>query len=133
MLILLTKIGEKIMSAITTWGCTSIMNDDSFYHELELKEESLFIKQVIFNDPATIVIWSDDTKTTVKCNNEPFDEEKGLAMAISKKFLQDWSPKKSFGQKLEKLLSRAKRPVKAKKKTEKVTRYKNYKKVDARL
>lgn len=49
----------------------------------------LKIEKVIFNNPATIVIWSDGTKTVVKCDcyNEPFDEEKGLAMAISKKFL----------------------------------------------
>ena len=45
------------------------------------------IKNVIFNDPATIVMWSDGTKTVVKAENEPFDPEKGLAMAISKKNL----------------------------------------------
>lgn len=46
------------------------------------------IKNVIFNDPATIVFWSDGTKTVVKTqNNEGFDPEKGLAMAIAKKAL----------------------------------------------
>ena len=45
------------------------------------------IKNVIFNDPATIIFWSDGTKTIVKAKNESFDPEKGLAMAISKKFL----------------------------------------------
>ena len=45
------------------------------------------IKNVIFNDPATIVFWSDNTKTVVKAKNEPFDPEKGLAMAISKRAL----------------------------------------------
>jgi len=45
------------------------------------------IKKVIFNDPATIVIWADDTKTVVKAENEPYDAEKGLAMAITKKAL----------------------------------------------
>ena len=45
------------------------------------------IKDVIFNDPATIVFWNDGTKTIVKADNEPFDPEKGLAMAISKKVL----------------------------------------------
>ena len=44
------------------------------------------IKNVIFNDPATIVFWSDGTKTVVKCQEgDVFDPEKGLAMAISKK------------------------------------------------
>lgn len=46
------------------------------------------IKDVIFNDPATIVFWVDGSKTVVKCRDgETFDPEKGLAMAISKKVL----------------------------------------------
>ena len=45
----------------------------------------LTIKNVIFNDPATIVMWSDGTKTVVKAENEPYDPEKGLAMAYVKK------------------------------------------------
>lgn len=45
------------------------------------------IKKVIFNNPATIVIWTDDVKTVVKCGEgDTFDSEKGLAMAISKRF-----------------------------------------------
>ena len=45
------------------------------------------IKRVIFNDPATIVFWKDGTKTVVKTNGgDKFDKEKGLAMAIAKKF-----------------------------------------------
>ena len=51
------------------------------------KNISTRIKDVIFNDPATIVFWNDGTKTVVKAENEPFDREKGLAMAISKKVL----------------------------------------------
>lgn len=46
------------------------------------------IKNVIYNDPATIVFWSDGTKTVVKCGEgDDYDPEKGLAMAISKKAL----------------------------------------------
>lgn len=44
------------------------------------------IKRVIFNNPATVVFWSDGTKTVVKCSeNDTFDPEIGLAMAICKK------------------------------------------------
>ena len=47
---------------------------------------SVCIHKVIFNDPATIVLWYDGTKTVVKCGPEDkFDTEKGLAMAIVKK------------------------------------------------
>lgn len=48
------------------------------------------IRQVIFNPPATIVIWRDGSKTVVKCGeNDIFDPEKGLAMAISKRAFGD--------------------------------------------
>ena len=46
---------------------------------------ALEIKKVIFNNPATIVFWADGTKTVVKAENEDFDPEKSLAMAIVKK------------------------------------------------
>lgn len=47
----------------------------------------LGIGDVIFNNPAIIVFWTDGTKTVVKADNEEFDPEKGLAMAIAKKAL----------------------------------------------
>ena len=44
------------------------------------------IKNVIFASPATIVYWSDGSKTVVKCSEKDvFDPEKGLAMAIAKR------------------------------------------------
>lgn len=43
------------------------------------------IKKVIFNDPATIILWNDGTKTVVHCGeNDVYDKEKGMAMAIVK-------------------------------------------------
>lgn len=53
---------------------------------IDLDKKTL-IKRVLFKDPATIVLWSDGSKTVVKCKNEKFDPEKGLAMAIVKKML----------------------------------------------
>ena len=48
------------------------------------------IEKVIFHEPATIVYWSNGTKTVVKCSEDDcFDPEKGLAMAICKRFLGD--------------------------------------------
>ena len=44
------------------------------------------IRDVIFSNPATVVFWSDGTKTVVKTQGgEKYDKEKGLAMAIIKK------------------------------------------------
>ena len=46
------------------------------------------IKKVIFNNPATIILWNDGTRTVVKCNERDiYDPEKGFAMAISEKVL----------------------------------------------
>lgn len=39
------------------------------------------IKKVIFNKPATIIIWSDNSKTVVKCEEGvAFDKEKGFLL-----------------------------------------------------
>lgn len=39
------------------------------------------IKKVIFNAPATVIIWTDNTKTVVKCEKgETYDEEKGFLL-----------------------------------------------------
>ena len=66
------------------------------------------IKNVVFNNPATIIMWQDGTKTVVKCGeNEEFDPEKGLTMAIAKKAfgnqgnyynqIRKWLPKSEEG------------------------------------
>lgn len=46
------------------------------------------IKKVIFNNPATVILWKDGTKTVVKCQEgDTFDKEKGFALAYLKKLL----------------------------------------------
>lgn len=57
------------------------------YGTISTKQKAMnSITNVIFNNPATIVCWSDGTKTVVKCDErDEFDPEKGLAMAICKK------------------------------------------------
>lgn len=77
-----------------------------------------FIKNVKFNPPATIVFWTDNTKTVVKCNGEDYDPEKGLAMCISKKMLGDrgnyyevfkkWLPKEDDSDVVQKVLEHIK-------------------------
>ena len=48
------------------------------------------IKKVIFNDPATIVLWDDGTKTVVKCSlGDTYSEWSGLAFCICKKLMGD--------------------------------------------
>ena len=74
----ITITSESPMFNLVKWMLT---NSDGVMLSVPL------IKKVIFNDPATIVLWSDNTKTVVKCENEEYDKEKGLAMAIAKKAL----------------------------------------------
>lgn len=64
-----------------------LRNDvDTIYDCYDIRR---FIKKVKFNPPATIVFWTDNTKTVVKCSGEDYDPEKGLAMCICKKVLGD--------------------------------------------
>lgn len=62
----------------TTYGIGGSVSSENYFK----------IKKVIYNDPATIVFWNDGSKTVVKvCEDDEYDPEKGLAMAISKKAL----------------------------------------------
>lgn len=50
--------------------------------------KELKVTKVIYNDPATIVYFSDGTKSVVKLHPEDtFDKTTGLLMAISKRLL----------------------------------------------
>lgn len=60
-------------------GYEDIFDFDKFDEGVK---EMLKIERVIFNDPATVVFFDDGEKVVVKAHNEPFDEEKGIAMAI---------------------------------------------------
>lgn len=50
--------------------------------------ESLLLRTSFFNDPATVVIWDDGSKTVVKCQpGDTYSKETGLALCIAKKYL----------------------------------------------
>lgn len=78
---------EKLWPKHNPYIDNRIYNDwGSAREALEHKKHNS-IEKVIFNNPATIVIWKDGSKTVVKCEEDRFDPEKGLAMAIAKHFL----------------------------------------------
>lgn len=63
-----------------------LVEADECKFEVKVKEGR--IKDVKFSGPATIVFWTDGTKTVVKCRKgDKFDPEKGIAMACAKKLL----------------------------------------------
>ena len=75
----LTEAATMVFSdALIFFGKTpSIVNECPF-----------IIKDVIFNNPATIVLWADGTKTVVKCQEDDvYSEEVGLALCFAKKAL----------------------------------------------
>lgn len=60
---------------------------DCIWCKVKCLVEPSGIKRVIFNDPATGIIWNDGTKTVAKCvKGDKYDPEKGFAIAYAKKF-----------------------------------------------
>jgi hypothetical protein len=71
----------------------------AFRHDAKYKA-----KQVIFNPPATVVLWADGTKTVVKCDPEDtYSETTGVALCYMKKALGNTS------RELNKALRKARR------------------------
>lgn len=72
------------------------------------------IKQVIFNDPATIVTFSDGTKVCVKaCENDKFSKEVGLVYALVKRLYANdvdengYLKSSGLGDKINKIIKNA--------------------------
>ena len=58
---------------------------------------NVYMKEVIYHKPATIVFWNDGTKTVCKCHDDDtYSEETGLAMCICKKMLGNKEFKRIF-------------------------------------
>lgn len=61
-----------------------ILTTQKYWHFFNYND--MKIQKVIFNRPATIILWTDGSKTIVKCaEDEVYDAEKGFAIAVCKK------------------------------------------------
>lgn len=70
----------------TNWD--DIIKFLSGWYKFERVADNDLISRVIFNDPATIILWADGTKTVAKTHgDDAFDPEKGFAVACAKKLL----------------------------------------------
>lgn len=68
--------------------CRVIKNNPQFGGIFTPKTGTFYIKKVIYNNPAIIILWNDNTKTVAKClKPDLFDIEKGLAIATLKKIV----------------------------------------------
>ena len=82
------NIASKILWTDPEYIVSTTLDETHSYCMLDTVNSSkMMIKKVIFNNPATIVFWSDGSKTVVKSHLDDYDPEKGLAMAIAKKAL----------------------------------------------
>ena len=67
---------------------TSILDKIEF--DWSFGRNNIKVQKVIYNDPATIVYFTDGSRTVVKRHkDDPFDEQTGLLMCIAKRFLGD--------------------------------------------
>lgn len=57
------------------------------------------IKQVIYSDPVTVIIWGDGTKTISRCDDDDvYDELTGFMLCVFKKALTPKVMRKMFNQ-----------------------------------
>ena len=84
-----TTRNDSVSTLVCAMPLTDVSKATISYAKTTVKKNAVpTIKKVVFNDPATIVIWSDESKTVVKRGErDTYDPEKGLAMCIAKKFL----------------------------------------------
>lgn len=69
-------------------GWADVIEFLSSWYNFERVADDTLISRVIFNDPATIILWADGTKTVAKTHgDDAFDPEKGFAVACAKKLL----------------------------------------------
>lgn len=74
---------DKEMKMLAKAGLNKIFGVQNAERKTDMR-----IKKVYFNDPVTVVLWEDGTKSIVRtCAGDIYDPEKGLAMAIAKKAL----------------------------------------------
>lgn len=81
---------------------------------LEFTIQATQPKELIVNGPATIILWDDGTKTVAKCSkDEPFDPEKGVAIAIAKRFVSSNKLNKLFDDALSQINDSDNNPLNA--------------------
>ena len=77
---------EDFLDAIR-YCYNDILSVEKYKASIELRVDIPgMIDRVIFNDPATIILWKDGSKTVVKRSEDDiWDPEKGFCMAVIKK------------------------------------------------
>lgn len=95
-------VGVDTPSYTTTSTCNERKHDFHFGGGFVVNGEPVYIREIIYNNPVTIVFWSDGTKTVAKCfEGDIYSPESGLAICTLKKLtsgkqvrelMDDWLP-----------------------------------------
>lgn len=112
---------DRLSDERNYWTTISSSNWDHPYQTVQTREAKVMfkdvlndIKQVIFNEPATIVIFKDGSKVCVKCTkNDKFDKEVGLIYALVKRLYANdvdengYMKATGLGERIKKILANA--------------------------
>jgi len=89
----------------TTYASSTEIKTMHLSGSFDYNGKKIYIKEVIYSKPATIVIWNDGEKTVCKCSKgDTYSREAGLAMCILKRLVgptnvhdifSDWVEEKS--------------------------------------
>ena len=83
------RFDRRRLERLVRQGCSFTIVPESMRY-FSVDKDNCFsdikVTKVIYHNPATIVFWSDGTKTVVKCDkNDTYDPEKGFYIACAKK------------------------------------------------
>lgn len=80
------------------WMANTILGKDK---EMTPKMTIMNIEKVVFNGPATIILWKDKTKTVVKCmEGDTYDPEKAVLLACLEHTMGGKAPAKKWLKKM---------------------------------
>ena len=93
---------DYISGTTKSWSLPTKSEQYNYSGKLPYVNPDVYIKEVIYSDPATIVFWSDNTKTVCKCRYpDTYSKETGLTLCVLKKIfggtklkhlMEDWIP-----------------------------------------
>lgn len=102
------EISSLISNSIVNFGETFKRAFGGLFNleENNMSRKSLEVKKVIYSCPCTIVIWADDSKTIVRCQDgDTYSKEVGLLMCLAKKVWGTNTSGSNFNDYISKVIS----------------------------
>lgn len=96
------------VNELASYIVNSVVNLKGIFNleENNMSRKSLEVKKVIYSGPCTIVIWADDSKTIVRCQDgDTYSKEVGLLMCLAKKVWGTNTSGSNFNDYISKVIS----------------------------